>query len=107
MAEPAASTSRPASSEPINPENNHSPNEPIVNNRARASGNNNQNANPQEPPPQPQQQQQPVSVSKNINEPFELYDIAIQFTLSIVLESDHQYQGSIIPCIVFQNCDLV
>lgn len=38
MAEPAVAT--PA--EPINPENNHLPNEPIVNNRPR---NNNTNAN--------------------------------------------------------------
>jgi hypothetical protein len=60
--------SRPTTSEPINPENNHLPNEPIVNNnRPRANINNNNNANsPQDPPPPPQQP--PVSYSKNANE---------------------------------------
>lgn len=45
MAEPAA-----AASQPMNPENNHLPNEPIVNNRTRNNNNanaNNNNANQQ------------------------------------------------------------
>lgn len=47
MTEPAPAA------EPINPENNHLPNEPIVNNRPRnnnANANNTNNANPQQQP---------------------------------------------------------
>lgn len=44
MAEPAA-----AAPEPINPENNHLPNEPIVTNRPRPNATPNNNANQQQP----------------------------------------------------------
>jgi hypothetical protein len=60
--------SRPTSNDSINPENNHLPNEPTVNNnRQRANNNNNNNANqPQDPQPPPQQP--PVSYQMPMNE---------------------------------------
>lgn len=62
MAEPAAvPPPRSTPPEPINPENNHLPNEPIVNSRHSPRVNNNiptNNANQQQQQ-QPQQDQQP------------------------------------------------
>lgn len=89
MAEPAAA-------EPINPENNHLPNEPIVNNRPRnnnANANNNNNTN--------NANQQPVRFSLNWRHSY------LFMTPFWILESAYQYQRQTFPCAVLQDGTLV
>lgn len=74
MAEPAA--------EPLNPENNHLPNEPIVNNRQRTN-NTNANANANNNNANQQPQQQPVRFLR-----FSCWSRIIE-TFSCVVESTY------------------
>lgn len=83
-----------AAAEPVNPENNHLPNEPLIQQRARpananAANNNNNNGT----------QQQPVSMSS--------HHLVVVIEYFYFLESAHKHPRSIVPRAFLQNRALV